>query len=72
LLEGIRPIAERHGVSIAQVVIAWTISQPGITAALCGAHNPQQAAENAAAAQVSRTPEEIRAIGETVHTWDQP
>jgi len=66
MLEGIRSIAERRGVSIAQVVIAWTISQPGITTALCGAHNPQQAAENAAAAQVSLTPEEIRTIGETV------
>lgn len=67
MLEGIRPIAERHGVSIAQVVIAWTISQPGITSALCGARNPQQAAENAAAAQVPLAPEELRAIGEAVH-----
>jgi len=67
MLESIRPIAERHGVSIAQVVIAWTISQPGITSALCGARNPRQASENAAAAQVPLTPEELRAIGEAVH-----
>jgi aryl-alcohol dehydrogenase-like predicted oxidoreductase len=67
MLEAIRPIAERHRVSIAQLVIAWTISQPGITSALCGAHSPQQAAENAAAAEVALAPEEIRIIGETVH-----
>ena len=67
LLEGLRPIADRQGVSIAQVVIAWTISQPGITSALCGARNPAQAVENAAAAQVPLTPEEIRTIGEAVH-----
>jgi aryl-alcohol dehydrogenase-like predicted oxidoreductase len=66
MLESIRPVAERHGVSIAQAVIAWTISQPGITSALCGARNPQQAAENAAAAQVPLAPEEIHAIGEAV------
>ena len=67
MLESIRPIAKRHGVSIAQAVIAWTISQPGITSALCGARNPQQAVENAAAAQVPLTPEDVRAIGEAVH-----
>jgi aryl-alcohol dehydrogenase-like predicted oxidoreductase len=32
-------------------VIAWTLAQPGITFALCGARNPAQAAENAKAGQ---------------------
>ncbi len=33
-LEDIRPIAEKHKASFAQVVINWTIQEPGITAAL--------------------------------------
>ena len=33
----------------AQIVIAWTLPQPGITFALCGARNPEQAIENARA-----------------------
>ena len=48
-LERIKPIAQRHGASYAQLVINWTIHQPGITAALVGARNAEQAAHNAAA-----------------------
>ena len=48
-LEEIRPIAERHGVNFAQLVVNWTILEPGITAALVGARNPEQAVENAKA-----------------------
>ena len=48
-LEKIKPIADRHRASYAQVVINWTIHQPGITSALVGARNAEQAAHNAAA-----------------------
>ena len=48
----VRQIAEAHGASIAQLVIAWTISRPGITFALCGARNPRQAVENARAGAI--------------------
>ena len=37
MLEGFRPIAERHQASLGQLVIAWTYSQPGLTCVLCGA-----------------------------------
>ena len=48
-LEAVKPIAERHQASLAQVVINWTVHEPGITAALVGARNAEQAAHNAAA-----------------------
>jgi aryl-alcohol dehydrogenase-like predicted oxidoreductase len=48
-LEKVRPIAERHKVSLAQLMINWTIHVPGITAALVGARNAEQARHNAAA-----------------------
>lgn len=48
-LETVRPIAERHKVSLTQLMINWTIHQPGITAALVGARNAEQARHNAAA-----------------------
>jgi aryl-alcohol dehydrogenase-like predicted oxidoreductase len=67
LLEQLRPIADRHQVSIGQLVIAWTFSQPGVTSVLCGARNPQQAVENAAAGDVKLSAEEIEFIGKTVH-----
>lgn len=47
LVDQLRPIAEECGRSVAQLVINWTIHQPGITAALCGAKRPDQIRENA-------------------------
>ena len=43
-------LAAEHHVSVGQLVIAWTISQPGITCVLCGARDAAQATENAAPA----------------------
>jgi aryl-alcohol dehydrogenase-like predicted oxidoreductase len=49
--EGLEPIAKGYDLTVAQLVIAWTLAQPGITFALCGARNPAQATENAKAGQ---------------------
>ncbi len=57
-LEKIRPIAEAHEASLAQVVINWTIQEPGITAALVGARNAEQAEHNARALSFTLTPDE--------------
>jgi aryl-alcohol dehydrogenase-like predicted oxidoreductase len=57
-LEKIRPIADRHGASLAQVVINWTIQEPGITAALVGARDVEQAIQNAGALNFVLTPDE--------------
>jgi methylglyoxal reductase len=65
-LAELQPIADRHQVSIGQLVIAWTFSQPGLTCVLCGARSPQQALENARAGEIQLLPEEIELIGTTV------
>ena len=62
LTRGLEPVAEAHGASIAQVVIAWTIAQPGITFSLCGARDPAQAVENAAAARLRLAENELALI----------
>ncbi|QND46415.1 aldo/keto reductase (plasmid) [Rhizobium lusitanum] len=48
----IRPVADKHEASVAQTVIAWTLSRPGVTFALCGARNPAQALDNARAGTI--------------------
>jgi aryl-alcohol dehydrogenase-like predicted oxidoreductase len=63
-LEQVRPIAEAHGVSLANLAVAWAIGEPGITAALVGARTPAQAAENARAADVRLGDDERRAIAQ--------
>jgi aryl-alcohol dehydrogenase-like predicted oxidoreductase len=61
-LEAVQPIADQHGVSLAQLVINWTIQEPGITAALVGARNAEQAEHNAKALSFQLTPEECQQI----------
>ncbi|KUL51399.1 aldo/keto reductase [Streptomyces sp. NRRL F-4489] len=42
LAEGLRPVAERHGATVAEVAIAWTLAWPGITGAIVGARTAAQ------------------------------
>jgi aryl-alcohol dehydrogenase-like predicted oxidoreductase len=57
-LEKVKPIAEKHAASLAQVVINWTLQEPGITAALVGARNAEQARHNAEALRFRLTDDE--------------
>jgi methylglyoxal reductase len=60
--DAIRPVAARHDASVAQVVIAWTLAQPGITFSLCGARNPAQALDNARAGTLRLSVDDHKAI----------
>ena len=62
LADAIRPVAEKHEASIAQTVIAWTLAQPGVTFALCGARNPAQAIDNARAGTIRLEAADLAAI----------
>lgn len=62
LLDRIRPIADGHKVTLSQLVLNWTIQQPGITCALAGARNPQQTLENIGATDFNLTQDEISVI----------
>jgi len=61
-LEKIRVIKDHHNASFAQVAINWTVHEPGITAALVGARNAEQATHNAAALNFTLSQDERRQI----------
>ncbi|GAA2153314.1 aldo/keto reductase [Actinomadura napierensis] len=42
LADALRPIAERRGVTVAEVAIAWTLAWPGVTGAIVGARKAEQ------------------------------
>jgi len=65
-LDQLRPIAAEQDVSVAQVVLNWTIQRPGITAALCGAKRPDQILDNAAALAWRLSPEQITRIDQAI------
>jgi aryl-alcohol dehydrogenase-like predicted oxidoreductase len=45
----LRPLAQRLGVSMAQLALRWVIAQPGVTTSLVGARTPAEIAENVGA-----------------------
>ncbi|GAB3582325.1 aldo/keto reductase [Hymenobacter daeguensis] len=59
LLNKIRPLAETKNATLGQLVLRWTLAQPGITVALVGARNPEQAVQNAKAMDFQLTFEEV-------------
>lgn len=46
-VDQLRPIAHEAGKTLPQLVIAWTLGRPGVTAALCGAKRAEQILDNA-------------------------
>ena len=67
LIDKIRPIAESHGITVAQLVINWTVHHPGITAALVGTRNVKQAEENFDSLKVELSDEEMDQINKWVY-----
>jgi aryl-alcohol dehydrogenase-like predicted oxidoreductase len=65
-ITAIEPLATARQATPAQMVIAWTIAQPGITYALCGARNAAQAIENARAGLLSLSPGELAEIDRAI------
>lgn len=57
-LEALKPIADRHTITLGQLALAWVIAQPG-ACAIAGARNAAQALENAQAGAVSLAPEDL-------------
>jgi len=61
-LDKIRPIATSKSITLSQLVLSWTLAQPGITIALVGARNAEQAVANAKAGEIVLSENEINVI----------
>jgi len=61
-LNQISPIAVEKRLTLSQLVILWTLAQPGITIALVGARNAEQAIVNAKAIDNTLSTQEIEII----------
>ena len=62
LLDKLRQLAGDLECTVAQLVVAWTLAQPGITVALCGAKRPAQIEETAAAMRLSLSADNLAQI----------
>jgi aryl-alcohol dehydrogenase-like predicted oxidoreductase len=61
-LNKIKPLADEKNASLSQLVLRWTVEQPGITIALVGARDAKQALQNAASMDFDLKPDEIKFI----------
>src|SRR5450759_1589404 len=66
LTDSLEEIAQNRNISLSQLVLNWTIQQPGITCALAGARNAAQVLENVKAADFRLSSEEITGINELI------
>jgi len=63
-LDELKPLAEDRKVTLAQLVLNWTLQQPGITCVLAGARNEEQVRENLGATRFMLSAEEIKTINQ--------
>ncbi|GIV95463.1 MAG: oxidoreductase [Herpetosiphonaceae bacterium] len=59
LVDQLRHIAERHGRSVGEVAIAWTLRDPVVTGAIVGFRSPRQVEELIGAATFRLSPEDL-------------
>jgi len=64
IVDVMRPIAARHNATVAQVALAWLLSQPAVSSVIIGAKTPEQLADNLDASKLELTTEDLQALEE--------
>lgn len=72
MLDSLRPLLEIHHCTMAQLMIAWTIHQRGLSHVLCGARRERNAMENAQAASIELDAEELKTIRDAAEALGAP
>jgi len=61
-IDAMRPIAERRGVSVARIALAWLLHQKVVSSVIIGAKRLDQLDDNIAATEIDLTGEELDAL----------
>jgi aryl-alcohol dehydrogenase-like predicted oxidoreductase len=62
IIDVLKAISQRHGVSAAQVALAWLLAQPATTSVIVGARRREQLTDNLAAIDLALTTEDLAAL----------
>jgi len=65
-VQGLKPIADQAGVTMAQLALAWVLRLPVVSSAIIGATRPEQVEDNAAASGVSLADDVLTAIDDAL------
>ncbi len=71
-LAGFKPLTEKYACTTAQLVIAWTLAQPGVTHTLAGARREAQARENARGGDILIEIDDLKAMCKAVEVLGEP
>ena len=64
ILDVAKEIADRHGVSVAQIALAWILANSAVTSVIIGARKPAQLEDNLKAIDVRLSAEDMKALDE--------
>jgi aryl-alcohol dehydrogenase-like predicted oxidoreductase len=70
VVEGLDPIAQEHGCTLAQLSLAWVASRPGVTSPIIGPRTMEQLEDNLGATEVAITEDDEAAIDNLVAPGD--
>lgn len=62
VIDAVQTVADRRGISMAQVALAWVTDRPAVTSTILGARTVEQLEDNLAAAGLHLADEEIAAL----------
>ncbi|WP_151083449.1 aldo/keto reductase [Nocardioides cynanchi] len=63
VVDKVHAVAERHGVSRAQVALAWLLAQPGVTSPIVGITKPEHLSDAVASVDLELTADELDELG---------
>ncbi len=66
LRDDLRPIAERHGISVGELAIAWVLAWPAVTGAIVGARSAAQVDSWIGAGSVRLAPSDLEQIARVI------
>jgi len=66
LVEGLVPLAEARGVTLAEFSLAWLMQRPGITAPICGPRTVEHLRSSVSACEIELTEEELARVDEVI------
>ncbi|MEJ0006200.1 MAG: aldo/keto reductase [Steroidobacteraceae bacterium] len=64
IIDVMRPMAERHGVSVAAIALGWLLHQSAVTSVIVGAKTREQLQDNIASTKVKLTAEDLAALNQ--------
>ena len=72
MLSNWQDLTAKYKCSVGQLVIAWTLAQPGLTFTLCGARHSYQVEENAGAGSLTLSAEDIKCMRKDIKALGCP